>query len=653
LAIALALLCLATGVEAIGAQEGTPPAPVAQDPEPQVRGITQVDSIEARLLASRHRPIVMIRQRDAMCARDGEPYLPVPVELVFDNPAVRLRANNGEDLRRDPVLMVAPGIGDIETAEGDTYLDFPGDPRNPRCTYERWYRASMANHEPTAYARVVESGGTHVVVQYWFFYVFNDYNNNHEGDWETIQVLYEAPDAFAALHREPVEVAYAQHAGGETAGWDSGTLEREGARPVVYVSQGSHASHYGSETYLGWGEKGSGFGCDNTLGPSRELEVTVAMMPLPPVQSGEPGVWLDWRGRWGERQDWQYDGPVGPRRTKRWTDPVGWQQRLRDDSIVVPGSSLLGPAPTEVFCGVTRYGSIALMRMVGQPWYILAVLVVPVAAVAALAYLAWATVIAALRVYLRYLPVFAVIGLLVVPIGILSGWLYRVILGRFPFGELVDLTERTPVSYYLAALPIASVQQVLSLLVVAPAVLEIYRAIERGEPVTVRTMVRGVHRHFAPMLRAIAGPIGKIVLAQLTVIGLPWAVERAVRWGFVAQAVVLDDVAPRDAPARSAAAVHGRWWRTAATLLVFAAIGVMPGPLLGISLMVWTSAALRDVNTLSSLIYAVLLPLSILGSTMLYRQRQGRALPPPAREPITTQVSGRHDRHGASWTRRA
>jgi hypothetical protein len=199
--------------------------------------------------------------------------------------------------------------------------------------------------------------------------------------------------------------------------------------------------------------------------------------------------------------------------------------------------------------------------------------------------------------------------------------------------------EYTPVSYYVAALPIASVQQVLSLLVVVPAVLEIYQAIERGERITPRRMLDGVHRHFAPMLRALGRPIGKIVLAQLSVIGLPWAIERSVRWGFVAHAVVLDDTPPPDAPARSAGAVRGRWWRTAATLLVLALAGAAPGPLLGIMLLVTESRAIVDVNALSSLVYAVLLPFSILGSAILYRQRQGRVLPEPASVPMTAHAT--------------
>jgi len=628
---ALVALMLATSIAEIAArQDATPEVTEPQDPAPQVRGVTQVDSIEARLLASRYTPILKIRHRDAICSGDGEPYLPVPVDLVFDNPAVQLRENTHRSDFRDPVLMHGPSVSDIETADADTYLDFPGRPRDPGCTYERWYRAYMADHRPTAYARVVEADGTHVVVQYYFFYVFNDFNNNHEGDWETIQVLIEAPDVRMALHRMPVEVAYGQHAGGEKASWDSGKLERVGTHPVVYVSQGSHAAHFEPGTYLGWGEQGSGFGCDDTSGPHRELDLAVEMLPIPPVESGHPGVWLDWRGRWGERQNWQYDGPVGPRRTKRWTDPVGWQDRLRDSSLAIPGTARLGPAPTDVFCNATTYGSNVLMRFVGAPWYFLSVFLIPLMIVGVLVYLAWSTVIAALRIYLRYLPVFAVLGLPLIPVGILAGGLHDLAITYSSVRHVVEVMEYTPVSYYVSAMPINGIQQLVSLGIIVPAVLEIYRTIERGERITLRRLVDGIYIHFTPMVRAGARPLLIVMLLQLSVIGLPLAIDRAVRWGFVPHAVVLDETPPVMAATRSMDTVKGRWWRTAATMLVFTIMVAAPGPLVGIILMVTMSAAIEDINVISSFVYAVLVPFSILGSAVLYRQRQQRVLPSAA-----------------------
>ena len=72
IAILVALLCLAELSTPLMAQVATPEAAPPPDPQPQTRGVTEVDGPSARLLAQRHTPIVMIRKRDEICANDGE-----------------------------------------------------------------------------------------------------------------------------------------------------------------------------------------------------------------------------------------------------------------------------------------------------------------------------------------------------------------------------------------------------------------------------------------------------------------------------------------------------------------------------------------------------------------------------------------------------
>jgi hypothetical protein len=95
-----------------------------------------------------------------------------------------------------------------------------------------------------------------IVLQYWFFYAFNNWRsgffgvNDHEGDWEMINVyLYEAaPGEYV-----PEWVAYASH---DFSGdnlrrrWDDPELHKEGEHPVVYAGAGSHASYYAPGEYL-------------------------------------------------------------------------------------------------------------------------------------------------------------------------------------------------------------------------------------------------------------------------------------------------------------------------------------------------------------------------------------------------------------------
>ncbi len=65
-----------------------------------------------------------------------------------------------------------------------------------------------AGTKPTVYAHVATDPKDpgKLALQYWFFYAFNDFNNTHEGDWEMIQLNFDAPDARAALETKPVEV---------------------------------------------------------------------------------------------------------------------------------------------------------------------------------------------------------------------------------------------------------------------------------------------------------------------------------------------------------------------------------------------------------------------------------------------------------------
>ena len=86
------------------------------------------------------------------------------------------------------------------------HLDFPGDALDPGCTYERWARRLTAGSAPAVYAHVATEPGTpgKLALQYWLFYAFNDFNNLHEGDWEMIQLVFDAGDAREALAQEPV-----------------------------------------------------------------------------------------------------------------------------------------------------------------------------------------------------------------------------------------------------------------------------------------------------------------------------------------------------------------------------------------------------------------------------------------------------------------
>lgn len=106
------------------------------------------------------------------------------------------------------------------------------------------------------HGRVVRQGDW-LVLQYWFFYYFNNWRsgffgaNDHEADWEMICIYLSQDEPAGDV--TPEWVAYASHdyAGDDLRRhWDDPELERVGEHPVIYAGAGSHASYYTAGEYV-------------------------------------------------------------------------------------------------------------------------------------------------------------------------------------------------------------------------------------------------------------------------------------------------------------------------------------------------------------------------------------------------------------------
>jgi hypothetical protein len=116
-------------------------------------------------------------------------------------------------------------------------------------------RIMQENEHFRYYGRVLRENGW-IVLQYWFFYPFNDWRtgfsgaNDHEADWEMACIyLYQDEDG----EFQPEWAAYAAHdyyGDDLRRRWDDPELEKVGEHPVIYVGSGSHASYYGAGEYL-------------------------------------------------------------------------------------------------------------------------------------------------------------------------------------------------------------------------------------------------------------------------------------------------------------------------------------------------------------------------------------------------------------------
>ena len=138
-----------------------------------------------------------------------------------------------------------------------TYFDYPGGDR------ESWEAAYFPEEDDddshagwrfpnTAYFRVFERDSSDnygsVVIKYYFFYPFNDWANNHEGDWPRVNVMVTSRDATKA---EIHGVDYTFHGKGityynitdnpsTTNNIRESIAPVGGRHPVVYVSAGGH-----------------------------------------------------------------------------------------------------------------------------------------------------------------------------------------------------------------------------------------------------------------------------------------------------------------------------------------------------------------------------------------------------------------------------
>ena len=230
------------------------------------------------------------------------------------------------------------------------------------------------------------------VLQYWFWYPYNHFADNHEGDWEMIQIILDEKTRY------PLKATYASHLGGTTCNWDEdvcceagayGPIENEcglyfgqwvpfrrvgTTHPVVYVAPGSHASYYsggahatgaiipGVSYVIGcWEETDhvdpvrkllpQGF----TLDPG-ELPDKLAALPSSSYQLSrisDSTEWVSWRGNWGA-VEWTIDGLSGPHGpyysavdgVSKWQRPISYANNPMSSSyaacVSTPGA-IIGP----------------------------------------------------------------------------------------------------------------------------------------------------------------------------------------------------------------------------------------------------------------------------------------------------------------------
>lgn len=268
---------------------------------------TTVDAADIDI-AQQYAPILYF-EKDETC-------FPVDVSYHIDN-SYLFQIDNTEP------ISYSPSESDLSSYSADDYRYYYLD--NQKGTVNdngiiNDYQSQENILGYTVYYRVYTESGT-TIVQYWMFYAFNKGElNQHEGDWEMVQVVIPSGDSKW--------VAYSQHHGGQKATW--GQVERDGDHIKVYVAHGSHANYLRS--YSG------------KIGVANDIVGSNGKILKPgeyTLESLEEQGWLDFRGRWGECGDDISDvawatvlgqiGPEGPMYREggaMWENPVSWGNTL-------------------------------------------------------------------------------------------------------------------------------------------------------------------------------------------------------------------------------------------------------------------------------------------------------------------------------------
>ncbi len=622
--------------------------------EAQTGGESDQEASLTQELAERYAPVIKLKEQAEPCDSTGEQYAPASADIVLDNPQILLRqVGDG-----NPVVKVGPSAADLHDHGEGFYLDFPGDALSPGCIFERDFQRFNRDRPAVVYAHVVgqEDAPDQLALQYWFFYYYNKYNNLHEGDWEGIQLLFDVGTVAEALEVEPTSVGYSQHFGGEVADWNASKLERQDSHPVVYPAVGSHASYFTSTLYIG--RSGSqGFGCDNTEGPSVELSPDVVVLPSEVDDANDPLAWVDFEGKWGERQSGPFDGPTGPATKDRWTAPIDWHRTLRSSSVAIPGGTDTDTPIVASFCSVVGFGSAQYIGLQQNPIRLILI----AAAVGLVGLLAarqtrWSAVEALPVVRRRTLgEIIRSVGRLhrrrprlVVTFGLIHLAITLVVALVVAVVQLVMVGDRSadadlgfiPLLGVLLAGAIGLLGQTGAVTLVLGAVAGHLRALDDGERPSPFSSYRNAFRRFRDLAEGYGRSIIIVIGLAITIIGIPWAVRQLVRYQFVAHSIMFEDVQPRAALDRSSALVHGRWFHTALAVvllnLVVSAINFVVGFLLLISL---AQLPLWVFSMLSVAMSSTIVPFWAFGSSLLYgdaraeREGVGRADPTDADRP--------------------
>ncbi len=129
------------------------------------------------------------------------------------------------------ITQPKPTLFSLPSTPAASYLDVRGAQPNANAALYPSIEQQLESTtpRPTVYWHVVRQATTgRVAIEYWFMYLYNDFFDKHEADWEGVTVFLQNDTVLG--------VSYSQHQGRT---WKPGAVNT----PTVYVARGSHANY--------------------------------------------------------------------------------------------------------------------------------------------------------------------------------------------------------------------------------------------------------------------------------------------------------------------------------------------------------------------------------------------------------------------------
>jgi hypothetical protein len=156
----------------------------------------------------------------------NEHYRPLRLEDYLAHSVVRAGSPPG-----GTITQPKPTLFSLPSTSAASYLDVRGAQPNAKAPLYPSIEQQIetTTPRPMVYWHVVRQATTgRVAIEYWFMYLYNDFFDKHEADWEGVTVFLQNDVVLG--------VSYSQHQGRT---WKPGAVNT----PTVYVARGSHANY--------------------------------------------------------------------------------------------------------------------------------------------------------------------------------------------------------------------------------------------------------------------------------------------------------------------------------------------------------------------------------------------------------------------------